>query len=114
MARTDFLTRLPNRRYFFELAEQELSRTQRYNNPLLIMMMDIDFFKTVNDCYGHKAGDLVLQKLANVCLAVLREVDVIGRMGGEEFAILLPETSGCDAKEAAERTTDIGKFRSDY
>lgn len=102
-ARTDFLTRLPNRRYFLELAEQELSRTQRYKNPLSILMMDIDFFKSVNDRYGHKAGDLVLQKLAHVCLAMLREVDVIGRMGGEEFALLLPETAGADALEVAER-----------
>ncbi len=102
-ARTDFLTGLPSRRYFLELAEQELARTQRYHNPLSILMMDIDFFKSINDCYGHKAGDLVLQKLAGVCVAMLREVDVIGRMGGEEFAVLLPETPGIYAIEVAER-----------
>lgn len=102
-ARTDFLTGLPSRRYFFELAEQELARTQRYHNPLSMLMMDIDFFKSINDRYGHKAGDLVLQKLASVCVSMLREVDVIGRMGGEEFAVLLPETPGTYAIEAAER-----------
>jgi diguanylate cyclase (GGDEF)-like protein/PAS domain S-box-containing protein len=102
-ARKDFLTGLPNRRYFFELAEQALSRSQRYDNPLSILMMDIDFFKSINDVYGHKAGDLALQKLATVCVGILREVDVIGRMGGEEFAVLLPETQGSYATEVAER-----------
>jgi diguanylate cyclase (GGDEF)-like protein/PAS domain S-box-containing protein len=102
-ARKDFLTGLPNRRYFLELAEQEFLRTQRYNNPLSVLMMDIDFFKSVNDRYGHKAGDLVLQKLASVCIGILRKVDVIGRMGGEEFAVLLPETPGSYAIEVAER-----------
>ncbi len=102
-ARTDFLTGLPNRRYFLELAEQEFLRTLRYKKPLSILMMDIDFFKSVNDRYGHKAGDLVLQKLASVCIGILREVDVIGRMGGEEFAVLLPETPGTYATEVAER-----------
>lgn len=102
-ARKDFLTDLPNRRYFLELAEQELLRTQRYNKPLSILMMDIDFFKSINDHYGHKAGDLALQKLASVCVSTLREVDVIGRIGGEEFAVLLPETSGNYAIEVAER-----------
>lgn len=102
-AHKDFLTGLSNRRHFFTLAEQELSRTQRYNNPLSILMMDIDFFKSINDAHGHNAGDLVLQKLASICLATLREIDVIGRMGGEEFAVLLPETTGTRAMEVAER-----------
>lgn len=99
----DFLTDLPNRRHFFTLAEQELSHSHRYDKPLSILMMDIDFFKSINDNYGHKTGDLVLKKLAHVCLIILREVDVIGRIGGEEFAILLPETSRIYAIEAAER-----------
>jgi diguanylate cyclase (GGDEF)-like protein/PAS domain S-box-containing protein len=102
-AKTDFLTELANRRYFLELAEQELARCQRYGNSLSILMLDIDFFKTINDTYGHKAGDQVLQKLASVCKEILREVDVIGRIGGEEFAIFLPETPGQQAIEVAER-----------
>lgn len=89
-----------------EQAEIELSRAIRYQNPLSIMMMDVDFFKRINDSYGHKTGDLVLQKLAETCQHCLREVDIIGRMGGEEFAILLPETNGLEAIEAAERLND--------
>jgi diguanylate cyclase (GGDEF)-like protein/PAS domain S-box-containing protein len=102
-ARKDFLTSLPNRRYFFALAEQALSFARRYNNSLSLLMMDVDFFKAINDRYGHKSGDLVLQKLATVCSATLREIDVVGRMGGEEFAILLPDTRGSYALEVAER-----------
>ncbi|CAG1023190.1 partial Diguanylate cyclase DgcM, partial [Patescibacteria group bacterium] len=86
-ARTDFLTGLPNRRYFLELAERELLRTKRYNSSLSVLMMDIDYFKSINDAYGHKTGDLALQTLAEVCNTILRTNDVIGRMGGEEFAI---------------------------
>jgi len=81
LAKTDALTGLINRRHFLELAELELARSRRYNNLTAIMMMDIDFFKSINDTYGHKAGDLVLQKLATTCKDVLREVDLIGRMG---------------------------------
>ncbi|MCF7987101.1 MAG: diguanylate cyclase [Methylovulum sp.] len=103
LAKTDVLTGLVNRRQFLELAELEITRSRRYNNMLTIMMMDIDYFKTVNDTYGHKAGDLVLQKLATICKDVLREVDIIGRLGGEEFAVLLPETVGMEAMDVAER-----------
>lgn len=66
-------------------------------------MMDIDHFKQINDTHGHKVGDLVLKKLADVCRMMLREVDIIGRIGGEEFALLLPETSIEEATEVAER-----------
>lgn len=102
-AHTDFLTELANRRHFLELAEAELARTQRYGKPFSLMMLDIDHFKAVNDGRGHKAGDLVLQKLARIMESSLREVDVVGRMGGEEFAAILPETGIGDAWEAAER-----------
>lgn len=102
-AHIDFLTGVSNRRHFMELAEQELNRATRYANSLSIFMMDIDFFKQVNDTHGHKAGDAVLIKLAQVCCETLREVDVIGRIGGEEFAILLPETDMETAAEVAER-----------
>ena len=102
-AEVDFLTGLINRRHFLELAEVELVRAQRYNSSLSVLMMDIDYFKNINDTYGHKTGDLVLQKLALVCEEVLREGDIIGRLGGEEFSILLPETASPRAMEVAER-----------
>jgi diguanylate cyclase (GGDEF)-like protein/PAS domain S-box-containing protein len=102
-AHIDYLTGLNNRGYFMELAEHELNRSIRYENPLSILMIDIDFFKQVNDSYGHKAGDAVLKKLGKVCRLTLREIDIIGRVGGEEFAILLPETDKTKALEVAER-----------
>jgi diguanylate cyclase (GGDEF)-like protein/PAS domain S-box-containing protein len=102
-AYTDYLTGLTNRRRFLEQAESELARTLRYGGELSILMLDIDRFKQVNDTYGHKVGDLVLQKLSETCLATLRDIDIVGRLGGEEFAILLPETGDKPAMEAAER-----------
>lgn len=102
-AHIDHLTGVSNRGYFMVQAEQELSRAVRYGSPLSLYMLDIDFFKKVNDSYGHKIGDLVLIKLAEVCRQTLREVDIIGRVGGEEFVILLPETDLVEATEVAER-----------
>ena len=102
-AHVDGLTGLANRRHFLELAELELARSLRYGNELSVLMLDIDHFKTVNDTHGHKIGDLVLQKLAKICHQAVREFDIIGRLGGEEFAILLPETAGDKALEVAER-----------
>jgi len=102
-AHIDYLTELNNRGHFMEQAEKELSRSQRYEKDMAIFMMDIDFFKKINDSHGHKVGDIVLKKLADVCRQTLREVDIIGRIGGEEFAILLPETNHTEALEVAER-----------
>lgn len=102
-ARLDYLTGLHNRRYFMQLAEKELARAIRYGAPLSLLMMDIDHFKQVNDSHGHKAGDVVLQKFAAVCLDTLRGVDIVGRVGGEEFAVLLPETDLAHAMEVADR-----------
>ncbi|OHC91504.1 MAG: hypothetical protein A3J87_01760 [Sideroxydans sp. RIFOXYB12_FULL_59_6] len=102
-AQTDVLTGLNNRRHFYDLAEQELARAKRYGKPLAMLMLDVDHFKQVNDSYGHHAGDAVLRKLSEVCIAALREIDVIGRYGGEEFVVLLPETDAHRALEAAER-----------
>lgn len=102
-ARIDVLTGLNNRRHFFELAEQELARAKRHGEPLSVLMLDVDHFKLFNDTYGHQIGDLVLQKLSEVCLNILREIDRSGRIGGEEFAILLPETTDDQALEVAER-----------
>jgi diguanylate cyclase (GGDEF)-like protein/PAS domain S-box-containing protein len=102
-ARLDFLTGLLNRRYFFELAKMELLRLQRYGGGLSLIMFDIDHFKRINDTHGHKVGDLVLQKIAQVSHETVREVDIVGRLGGEEFVLLLPNTNKEQAVEAAER-----------
>ncbi len=102
-AYTDYLTEVSNRGHFMELGEKELSRSLRYEAPLAILMLDIDWFKRINDSYGHKLGDMVLKKLADICRSTLREIDIIGRMGGEEFAILLPETDQQQGLEVAER-----------
>jgi diguanylate cyclase (GGDEF)-like protein/PAS domain S-box-containing protein len=102
-AQIDYLTGVSNRGYFMQQAEQEFSRTARYGNSLTLLMLDVDFFKKINDNYGHKAGDTVLKKLAEISLGTFREVDTVGRLGGEEFAILLKETCQEDAFNVAER-----------
>ncbi len=102
-AYSDYLTGLANRRSFMEHSEAELSRISRYDRKLALIMFDIDHFKQVNDTYGHNIGDLVLQKIADVCRSTLRTIDIIGRIGGEEFAVLLPETDLSKAMEVAER-----------
>jgi diguanylate cyclase (GGDEF)-like protein/PAS domain S-box-containing protein len=103
LAQTDFLTGVANRRHFMVLAEQELSRSQRYGGPLSVFMIDVDHFKAVNDCHGHKIGDKVLQTLGVLSRQALRDVDVIGRLGGEEFGVVLPQTDFEHAMEVAER-----------
>ncbi|WP_319470644.1 PAS domain S-box protein [uncultured Pseudodesulfovibrio sp.] len=103
MATTDALTGVNNRHQFFLLAGQELNRTKRYKQPLTVLMLDIDYFKTINDTYGHQTGDIVLKKLADTAIATLRETDIFGRIGGEEFAAVLPETDSKDAQQVAER-----------
>lgn len=102
-ARTDMLTGLPNRRRFLELAEQELARATRYDGQLSVLMIDLDNFKSINDVHGHQSGDRVLAKFAEICRKTMRSIDIAGRLGGEEFAILLPETDLQHAVEAAER-----------
>lgn len=102
-AYSDYLTGLANRRYFIEQAELELSRQNRYESELSLIMLDIDFFKKINDTYGHNVGDLVLQRIADISRMILRDIDIIGRIGGEEFAILLPQTSLEDSIKVAER-----------
>jgi diguanylate cyclase (GGDEF)-like protein/PAS domain S-box-containing protein len=107
LAQTDPLTKLANRRHFMELTRRELARTGRYGGTLSMLMLDVDHFKRINDSHGHQAGDTVLQKLAELCVQTLREVDIVGRMGGEEFAILLPEADNEQAREVAERLRRI-------
>ncbi|GAB7023028.1 GGDEF domain-containing protein [Salidesulfovibrio brasiliensis] len=103
LATTDPLTEQLNRRSFMEKATKEWERFLRYDRPCSTLMLDLDHFKRVNDTYGHKAGDNVLKKLAETVSSMLREVDSLGRIGGEEFAVLLPETDMEDAAQAAER-----------
>jgi diguanylate cyclase (GGDEF)-like protein/PAS domain S-box-containing protein len=93
LAMTDYLTNLNNRRYFMQRGAEEFKRARRSNQPLSLLMMDIDQFKKVNDIYGHEAGDMALQQVAAVLKSSLREIDILGRIGGEEFAVLLPGTS---------------------
>lgn len=102
-ANADYLTGVYNRRFFMESAEQELARCQRYGQPLSLLMLDADHFKQINDHHGHHAGDDALKQLASTCLAQLRQVDILGRIGGEEFAILLPATATAQACQVAER-----------
>jgi len=103
LARFDPLTSIANRRHFVEMVGAEMARSSRYGKPLSILMMDIDQFKEINDVYGHQAGDAVLQALCETCKIVLRAVDIVGRWGGDEFAILLPETPHAIAHQVAER-----------
>ncbi len=103
LANQDPLTACFNRRYFMTLAEYELQRSVRYQRPLSLIMLDIDEFKHFNDQYGHQIGDQVLCTLVNLCQKKLRSIDILGRYGGEEFIILLPETIAAGGLQAAER-----------
>jgi two-component system cell cycle response regulator len=103
MATTDPLTSLPNVRQFRKALEVEVSRSARYGHPLSIVMLDIDHFKRVNDTWGHPAGDAVLVGLGGLFAVALRQVDLAARYGGEEFVVILPHTTGEDARMVAER-----------
>jgi len=103
LATIDPLTGLPNRRSFFALAEQEISRLRRHPGSLSVAMLDVDHFKKINDQYGHQAGDEVLRALSEACSECLRDRDIMGRLGGEEFACILPDTSSEQVMPAAER-----------
>ncbi len=92
LAVTDSLTGLFNRRGFFQHGEIEIGRFQRYGHPLSIIMLDVDHFKSINDTYGHAFGDEVLKVLGHNCTAHVRQTDIVSRLGGDEFIILLPET----------------------
>ena len=92
-----------NRRKFYELAEREFARARRYPELLSVMMLDVDHFKNFNDRFGHKTGDLVLKKIAQICNENAREVDIVGRHGGEEFIVLFPSTGAKRAAGVAER-----------
>jgi diguanylate cyclase (GGDEF)-like protein/PAS domain S-box-containing protein len=103
LARTDPLTGINNRRRLFEMAEHEFEVAERYQQPLAVMMYDLDHFKKVNDTFDHSVGDLILQRVTQIVRDELRSADVIGRYGGEEFIVLLPMTNAQQAFQLAER-----------
>ena len=100
---TDPLTGLYNRRFFLETAERYFSDSNRHNTPLSLMIMDIDYFKNINDTYGHPVGDEILKYISSHISTILRKEDVLARIGGDEFAILLPNTDRNAAKMLAEK-----------
>jgi len=106
-AKYDFLSQVYNRHQFFELAEIELYKANRYGAFFSLLMLDIDLFKNINDTYGHVAGDSVIRAVAKECREKLRPSDIIGRYGGEEFLILLPSTSIQSASIVADKIKQI-------
>jgi diguanylate cyclase (GGDEF)-like protein len=107
LAHTDFLTGAINSRYFYEILQREIHRSDRYEHPFTIAYLDIDNFKTINDNLGHVTGDIVLRTVVTNAKQHLRKTDVVARLGGDEFAILLPETNRVLAEVA------LSKIQSD-
>ena len=103
MAITDALTGLYNRRRSHDVLTQEFERSKRYGTPFSLVMLDIDYFKKVNDDYGHQVGDTVLTEVSDVILKSIRDIDTASRFGGEEFMVILPNTGRENAKMGAER-----------
>lgn len=100
---TDGLTGLINTRHFYTIAKYEIDRNRRHNSNLSLLMLDIDFFKAINDTYGHAAGDTMLKAFSNGVKVMLRGIDTVARLGGEEFACLLPDTDINGAEQVADR-----------
>lgn len=107
MATTDAMTGAKNRRFFMERLGEEVSRFHRHPGSLAMLMLDIDFFKKVNDTYGHPMGDEAIKNLARMAQTGVRAQDVVGRLGGEEFAIILPDTDAEQALHMAERLRQV-------
>lgn len=103
LASKDELTKTYNRRFFFEQSSKELEKARKKKYGLSFIILDVDFFKTINDGYGHQAGDVVLQTISKICKKNIRSIDILGRYGGEEFIIFLPDTSIKDSVIVANR-----------
>ena len=103
LSRTDELTGASNRRHFLDKSEDVICMMKRYQRPVSMMIADLDNFKMINDNHGHHAGDLALKAFAEICRGKIRESDIFGRLGGEEFGLMLPETAIQDAQVLAER-----------
>ncbi|MDR9467873.1 MAG: GGDEF domain-containing protein [Marinospirillum sp.] len=103
LSRTDPLTGAANRRYLEDALAREISRAQRLDSPLTLAFMDLDYFKRFNDTYGHAAGDELLEELVRLWRSVLRDSDLLARIGGEEFVVVLPDTCSDEAQEVVER-----------
>jgi diguanylate cyclase (GGDEF)-like protein len=112
LATRDPLTNLFNRRHFLGLAEQEWRRSLRYDHPLCVLMMDVDRFKQINDRYGHAIGDKALIAVAGIFQSILRSTEIAGRFGGDEFVILLPETTSQNGLQVAERISQTIKTQT--
>ncbi len=108
----DGLTQVYNKRYFMETLEREIGRAHRYRRDLSLLLFDIDHFKSINDSYGHLAGDTVLRQLAGVIRSRIRREDVLSRYGGEEFAIILPEIDRYNALQMAEKIRGLVEMAS--
>jgi diguanylate cyclase (GGDEF)-like protein len=106
LAVTDPLTNIYNRRGFFQIGDSEIERARRFGHPLSALMFDLDYFKQFNDTFGHPFGDKILVALVEVCRRNIRTLDILGRYGGEEFAVLLPETDSATAVQIAERVRE--------
>jgi diguanylate cyclase (GGDEF)-like protein len=100
---TDFLTGMKTRGYFEQQLDLEIKRSERKKSTLALLMIDIDFFKSLNDTYGHHVGDQVLRDISSILMKDMREIDTVSRYGGEEFVIILPETSAVGAHQVAQR-----------
>jgi diguanylate cyclase (GGDEF)-like protein/PAS domain S-box-containing protein/hemerythrin-like metal-binding protein len=103
ISREDALTGVANRRYFFEHVSREMIRGNRFNEPQTLALLDVDHFKSINDTYGHETGDIVLKEMARECKKILREADIFGRIGGEEFGILFLNADEKISRSLAER-----------
>ena len=102
-ATRDWLTGLHNRRYFEETLSDHIEAASRYNRELSLVLFDIDRFKQINDTHGHEAGDEVLRQFADILKTTARKADIVCRFGGDEFAVILPETNRASAERFAER-----------